>query len=205
MGKKDPRVDAYIERSQDFAKPILKHMRKLVHKGCPDVVETIKWGAPFFEYEGVLACMASFKQHATFGFWKGALIEGIEKVKGAEVKEAMGQFGRITSVKELPSEKAFVDLVKKAVKLNVEGVKHPTRAKTGKPKEDIPAPDYFLKALRRNKDAQKTFESFSPSHKREYLEWIIEAKTEATREKRIEQAIEWMSEGKSKNWKYMRK
>lgn len=196
MGKKDPRVDAYIARSADFAKPILRHLRSLVHKGCPDVEETMKWSAPFFDYEGrILASMAAFKEHCAFGFWKGSLI-----VPGK--KDAMGQFGRITKLSDLPGDKVMIGYVREAARLNEEGVNTPRPVKH--PKKEIPMPADLTAALKKNARARATFDAFSPSHKRDYLEWIIEAKAEETRKKRLETAVEWMAEGKPRNWKYMR-
>ena len=199
MGTRDPRVDAYIARSADFARPILEHLRETVHAACPDVEETMKWSMPSFMYHGILCGMASFKQHCTFGFWKGSLILGED---GGKSLEAMGSFGRLTSVKDLPSKRELTGYIKRAMALNEQGVK------AGKPKREPKpapvAPDYFLAALKKNRKARATFEAFSPSHQREYLEWIVEAKTDATREKRLAQALEWMAEGKSRNWKYER-
>jgi uncharacterized protein YdeI (YjbR/CyaY-like superfamily) len=198
--KKDKRIDAYIEKAQPFARPILKQIRKIVHKGCPEVEETIKWGMPSFEYKGLLCGMAAFKQHAVFGFWKAALMKDA-KMLLAENANAMGQFGKMTSVKNLPPEKKFLSLVKEAMKLNEAGVKLPPkpRLKEAKP---LAVPSYFKRALASNKKAQNVFEAFSPSKKKDYIEWITEAKTEETREKRMETALEWLAEGKSRNWKY---
>jgi uncharacterized protein YdeI (YjbR/CyaY-like superfamily) len=194
MGKKNPRTDAYIAKSADFAKPILKHLRQLVHKGCPEVEETIKWSMPHFDYKGPLAGMAAFKAHCAFGFWKGSLI-----VPGS--KEAMGQFGCITKLSDLPPDKVLIGYVQKAARLNEEGVKVPRPLKHEK--KDIPMPADLAAALKKNAKARATFEIFRPSHKREYLEWITEAKAEATRKKRLATAIEWMAEGKPRHWKYM--
>ena len=204
MGKKDPRVDAYIKNSADFAKPILIHLRKLVHSACPDCEETMKWSFPHFDYKGMLCSMASFKQHCAFGFWKGALVFGSTEAAKAKNEAAMGHFGRITSLGDLPSDKSITALIKKAVKLNDDGVKLPAKAKP-KTTKPVVVPDYLLAALRRDKAALAAFNDFSASHKREYVEWIVEAKSEATRERRIEQAIEWIREGKSRNWKYEKK
>lgn len=200
MGKKDKRIDAYISKSADFAKPILKHLRELVHKACPEVEETIKWSFACFDYKGILCSMAAFKQHCSFGFWKAALLNDPKKYLTAE--NAMGHLGKITSLKDLPSDKILIDFIKQAVKLNDEGVKLPSKPKTNAKKELI-VPDYFQKILSKNKKALQIFENFSYSHKKEYIEWITEAKTEETRIKRMNQAIEWMVEGKSRNWKYM--
>ena len=200
MGKKDPRVDAYIATSADFAQPILKHMREQMHRHCPEVEETIKWGFPHFDYQGILAGMAAFKAHCALGFWKGALLT-IDKNSAA----AMGQFGRITSVKDLPGERELARLIKAAMVLNEEGIKSPARAKPKTEKQELLVPDYLKSALKKNEPALATFEGFSYSNQKEYVEWITEAKTEITRGKRLAQALEWMAEGKVRNWKYLRK
>jgi uncharacterized protein YdeI (YjbR/CyaY-like superfamily) len=196
MGKRDPRIDGYIAKSPDFARPILKHLRDVVHEGCPGVEETVKWSMPHFDYHGgPLAGMAAFKAHCAFGFWKGSLI-----VPGSS--DAMGQFGRITALSDLPSDKVLIGYVRKAARLNEEGVKAPRPVKHAK--KDIPMPPDLAAALKKNAKARKTYEAFRPSHQREYLEWITEAKTEDTRKKRLETAIGWMAEGKPRNWKYMK-
>lgn len=200
MGKKDPRVDAYIGKSADFARPILTHLRKLVHDACPDVEETMKWSFPHFEHEGVLCSMASFKAHCAFGFWKGALVLDAAENRGAE---AMGQFGRIQRLSDLPADAAIKRWVKKAAKLNEDGVKSSRPKRSARPRE-VAVPADLMAELRKNKRALATFDSFSPSHKREYVEWITEAKTDATRRRRLDTAVEWMSEGKARNWKYVR-
>jgi len=200
MGTRDPRVDAYIARSADFAKPILTHLREVVHAACPDVEETIKWSFPNFTYRGMLCSMASFKQHCSFGFWKGALVVGTPGGDG-DGERAMGQFGRITALSDLPSKKVLTGYIKEAMRLNEAGVKSPTRSEP-KAKKELPVPDDLTKALRKNKKALATFENFSPSHRREYIEWITEAKGEDTRNRRLATAVEWMAEGKPRNWKY---
>jgi uncharacterized protein YdeI (YjbR/CyaY-like superfamily) len=198
MGTRDPRVDAYIAKSADFAKPILTYIRETVHAACPDVVETTKWSMPFFDYGGPLANMSAFKEHAAFGFWKGALVVG----RGSgDDERAMGQFGRLTSVKDLPPKKELVALIKKAAKLNEEGVKV---EKKKAPRAELPIPAELTAALAKHKKARANFEAFPPSHKREYNEWIGEAKREETRAARVAQAIEWIAEGKSRHWKYQR-
>jgi hypothetical protein len=201
MGKKDERVDAYIERAQPFARPILRHLRKIVHEGCPEVEETMKWSFPHFMYKGMLCSMAAFKQHCAFGFWKGSLIEGAPGLG----REAMGQFGRIAALDDLPDARKLVKLVRQAATLNDEGVKAPKVRKPELPRRPVPRPPAaFLAALRKNEKALATYQAFSPSHKREYVEWIVEAKSDATREHRMMTAIEWMAEGKARNWKYER-
>lgn len=199
----DRRVDEYISRSGDFAKPILIHLRQLVHKACPDVQETIKWGFPHFDYKGPMCHMASFKKHCVFGFWKAALMKDKSLIETAKSESAMGHLGKLTSLKDLPSDKVLTANIKDAMKLNDAGAKITSANKTSVKKE-IKAPDDFLTVLKKNKKAYAAFEGFSPSHKREYVEWIIEAKREETRKSRIKQAIEWMTEGKPKNWKYIK-
>jgi uncharacterized protein YdeI (YjbR/CyaY-like superfamily) len=199
MGSRDKRIDAYIAKAEGFAKPILDHLREVVHAACPDVEETMKWSFPHFQYKGMLCSMAAFKEHCAFGFWKGSLIVA---QGGGEAEKAMGQFGRITNLSDLPSKKILGGYIKEAMRLNDEGIKSPARTKPKEPRELV-VPDDLAVALRTNKAAQTTFEKFSPSNKREYVDWITEAKTEATRARRLEQAIEWMGEGKPRNWKYM--
>jgi uncharacterized protein YdeI (YjbR/CyaY-like superfamily) len=194
MGAKDPRVDAYIAKAGGFAKPILTYLREIVHKGCPDVVETMKWSSPFFMHNGILCNMAAFKQHCTFGFWRGR--EVLEKRS-----EAMGQFGRITSLKDLPSEKALICYVKKAALLSESGVKL-EKSPQRKPRVELATPPELKNALKKNKKAEETFKNFNPSHRREYIDWITEAKREETRAKRVEQTVEWLAEGKRRHWKY---
>ena len=199
MGKRDPRVDAYIQKSPDFAKPILTHIRTVLHEAVPDVEETMKWSAPFFDYKGVLAGMAAFKQHCGLNLWKGSLIVGDDGKR-----DSAGQFGALKSVADLPPKKVLAGYFKQAAKLNEEGIKAPGRdTKVKKPEAKVP-PD-LATAMKKNRKAQSAFDAFSPSHRREYIEWITEAKTDATREKRLTQAIEWISEGKSRNWKYERR
>ena len=200
MGIRDPRIDAYIAKQKDFAKPILSHLRDVVHAACPDVEETLKWGAPFFVYRGGMMCsMAAFNEHAVFGFWKASLIEGLGP-NSANGGEAAGNMGRITSVKDLPSRKILTAFIKAAMKLNDEGtvVSRPKSA----PKPDVAVPPQLARALAKHKLANAAFERLSSSHRREYMDWIIEAKREATKTKRVAQAIEWIVEGKSRNWKY---
>ena len=198
MGTNDPRIDAYIAKSADFAKPVLTQLRNRVHANCPSAKETIKWGMPFFEYgDGILCNMAAFKAHCAFGFWLGDLLK-----IDAKSEQAMGQFGRITSLKDLPTDKAFGTLIKEAMKLHDAGAKVPARAKPATDRKELAVPPEFLAAVKKNKKALKTFEGFPYSKQKEYVEWFSEAKTAATRGKRLLQAIEWMAEGKSRHWKY---
>ena len=204
MAQKDPRIDAYIANAADFAKPILKRLRKVVHRGCPEVVETLKWSHPAFEHHGILCGMAAFKNHCTFGFWKSSLLAKQHPELADDADSAMGQFGRITSLAELPDEATLVGYVREAAALNEQGVKVPPRAKP-KEKRELEIPDDFLSAVRKNPQALATFEGFSPSNKKEYVEWVTEAKSEETRRRRLDTAVEWMAEGKVRNWKYVKK
>ena len=201
MGTRDKRIDAYIARSAGFAQPILSYLREVVHESCPEVEETMKWSFPHFMYKGILCSMASFKGHCAFGFWKGSLV-----MDGAEGKsiEAMGQFGRITALQELPPKSTLLAYVKKARQLNDEGVKVLQKARPRGEKKDLVVPDYFLAAVKKNRKALATFEGFPYSHKKEYVQWVTEAKTDETRHRRLETSVEWLSQGKSRNWKYER-
>jgi len=195
MPKRDPRIDAYIANAPEFARPILEHVRALIHRHCPDVEETIKWRMPSFEYHGLLCGVAAFKQHCAFGFWKQKLVVG-----EASEDDAMGQFGRIRTLKDLPPDKQLAGYIKKAMQLNESGASTP-RVRKARP---APAtPDDLAAALKKNKKAAATYAAFSPSCQREYVDWIVEAKREETRAKRVATAVEWMAEGKQRNWKYM--
>ena len=201
MGKRDPRIDDYIARSAKFAQPILRHIRKLVHDACPEVEETMKWSSPHFDYHGIMMGMAAFKQHCAIGFWKGELILG----KAAGSEGGMGHFGKVTSLADLPSDKELAGYIQKAAQLNREGIKMPRAViqRKDKPRPPLTIPGYFTTALNKDKKAATTFENLSYSQKKEYLEWIMEAKREETRDKRLKTAISWLAEGKLRNWKYM--
>lgn len=201
MGTRDKRIDAYIAKSAEFAKPILRELREIVHEGCPDVEETMKWSMPFFMYKGMLCNMASFKQHCAFGFWKGSLILNGKQSKSVE---AMGQFGRITSAKDLPPRKVIVGYVKKARQLNDDDVKVPSRMKRSTEKKELVVPDYFTAALKKNKKALTTFEAFPYNKRKDYVQWVTEAKSDETRDRRLKTSLEWLADGKSRNWKYER-
>jgi hypothetical protein len=190
--RKDPRIDAYIAKSPDFAQPILRKLRAAVHEGCPDAVETIKWGSPHFEHHGMLCGMAAFKAHCAFGFWNRAL-----KIPGK--KGAMGQFGSLHTVADLPPDRELVGWVREAARLNATGEK---LAPIRRPKKPLPVPKSLTAALAKKPKAQKQFTAFSPSQKREYSEWILEAKTDATREKRLKTSVAWIGDGKTRMWKY---
>ena len=201
---KDPRVDAYIKNAAPFARPILTHLRKVVHDACPEIQETLKWGMPSFTLDGIVCGMAAFKAHATFGFWnEKAVSKALGTTVGGKSSDAMGQFGRITKVSDLPSVTTLKRMVKTAAELDKKGALKMTRAKKA-PRAALPVPPDLAAALKlkKNANARAHFESFSPSHRREYVEWIVEAKREETRAKRVAQTIEWLAEGKHRNWKY---
>jgi uncharacterized protein YdeI (YjbR/CyaY-like superfamily) len=202
MGRKDPRVDAYIALAAPFAQPILKHLRKVVHAGCPDVEETIKWRMPHFDYKGMFIGMAAFKQHCSFGFWREA--ELALGGTGTD-SENMGQFGRITSLGDLPDEKTLIGYVRKAVEIKDAGVKKPTERKPRGKLSPLKVPDDLAAALQKNKKARQTFDKFSYSHRKEYVEWINGAKREETRQRRLATALAQLAEGKTQNWRYERK
>ena len=200
MGTRDKRVDAYIAKSAEFAQPILRELREIVHEGCPEVEEAIKWRFPAFMYKGILCGMAAFKQHCAFGFWKGSLI-----IPGEENNvNAMGQFGRVTSMKDLPPRRVLLAYVKKAKQLNDEGIKSPARSKPRGEKKELAVPAYFTAALKKNKKALAVFDGFPYSKRKDYVEWLTEAKTDETRKRRLQTSVEWLARGKSRNWKYER-
>jgi uncharacterized protein YdeI (YjbR/CyaY-like superfamily) len=203
MATFDKRVDAYIVKAEPFAQPILEHLRELVHKACPQVEETVKWSFPHFEYKGLLCSMASFKKHCSFGFWKGAIMKDPKGILSIVGRTSMGNFDRITSLSDVPSEKIMLDYIKQAVRLNEDDVKLPPKKVVKS--ASVKLPDYFTQVLNKNKKAFAVFEAFSNSNRKEYIQWITDAKSEGTRAKRMEQAIEWLSEGKTRNWKYERK
>jgi uncharacterized protein YdeI (YjbR/CyaY-like superfamily) len=194
----NPKVDAYLARTQPFAHPIMTHLRDLVHQACPDVEETIKWSRPFFEYRGTILChMSAFKEHCNFGFWGEEM--------GAVLRDA-GALSRITSVADLPGDKKMLGWIRQAAAL-VDSGQHtsPIAARSklvNAPKPDLETPAEFGAALKKNKKATAVFAAFSPSCKREYIEWIAEAKRPETRDQRIATALEWIAEGKQRNWKY---
>ena len=195
---RDPRIDAYIERAAPFAQPILQHVRGLVHEACPAVEETIKWGMPTFVHAGAILCgMAAFKQHASFGFWKHALVVG-----EGEPRDGMGSYGKLVSLDDLPPKRTLLAHLRKAVALNVAGVKSPARKSAPKPPPETPAE--LAAALAQAPAAKAAFDAFPPGCRREYIEWIAGAKRPETRARRVAEAVAWIAEGKRRNWKYER-
>jgi uncharacterized protein YdeI (YjbR/CyaY-like superfamily) len=198
----DNRVDLYIIKSAPFAQPLLEYIREVVHEASPLITETIKWGFPFFEYKGAICQVAAFKQHCAFGFWKVRLLNDPQQVLKLEDGKA-GNFGPLKSIEDLPPRQVLTDFVLQAIALNEKGEKNVAK----KPPVDKGAliiPGYFIDFLSAHPQAKEVFGQFSPSQKREYTEWIDDAKTAATRQKRMETAVEWISEGKTRNWKYQR-
>jgi uncharacterized protein YdeI (YjbR/CyaY-like superfamily) len=202
MEQYDSRVDAYIARSAPFAKPVLVYIRQVVHEASPLITETIKWGCPFYDYKGPVCQMAAFKQHCAFGFWKASrLNDPHKKLKIGD--QTAGSFSRLVSIDDLPSKEILTDFVLQAIARNESGIKV-ARKKPGTEKKELVIPEYFIMFLSASPKAREEFEKFSYSHKKEYAAWIVDAKSDATRQKRMETALEWISEGKSRNWKYDR-
>ncbi|HEX5068967.1 MAG TPA: YdeI/OmpD-associated family protein [Vicinamibacterales bacterium] len=198
MSTRDPRIDAYIANARADAQPLLKEIRAAVHAGCPDVSETLKWRTPTFEHKGIMLGMAAFKSYTTMGFWKSKLMR--QRLSASDQK-ALEQAGQVKVGEALPPRPALVRLVKVAAALNEEGVVQP---RVMRKKAPLKTPAYLTAALRKNPVALARFTAFPPSHRREYIEWIVDAKQEATRERRMAQAIEWIADGKARNWKYER-
>ena len=197
---KNPKVDAYIEKAAPAMQPILRHLRSLIHKADPKIEEEIKWGFPFFVHQGMVCGLSSFKEHCGLGFWRGSeFLKDDPIVQKAE--EGAGSFGKIRSLKDLPSDATLLKYIKTAVALNESGVPKPAKPK--KAPRPVVVPPALKAALSKNAKAKAFFEDGSPSFKREYCEWISEAKTDETRTRRIETTLQWLSEGKARNWKYM--
>ena len=200
----DPRVDAYIERAAPFAQPVLSHLRKLMHQACPHIAETIKWSMPFFVQQGIIISnMASFKQHCAFGFWGPEMRKVLAK-DGRKSSDAMGTLGRITGLDALPTDRVLLAYMSQAAGLVESGQRTKSLARPKKSaKKPVRVPQEFAAALKKNKLATKVFSDFSASCKREYALWIAEARRPETKAKRVKQAVEWIAQGKQRNWKYM--
>ena len=203
MPKRDPKIDAYIEKAQPFAQPILNYIRDTVHEFCPDAGEAMKWSFPHFIYKGKNLCsMASFKQHCAFGFWLESEMKTMKELTKDREKISMFTLGKITKVEDLPAKPQLKNCIREAMELTDMGV---TIKKASPNSTEVEVPDYFSEALHHNSKAKDNFEKASPSFRKEYVMWITEAKTEATRNKRMADAIEWISEGKGRHWKYAKK
>jgi len=199
----DPRVDMYIEKAAQFARPVLTHLRNLVHQACPRATESVKWGMPFFLQQGIVLChMAAFKQHCAFGFW-GPEMKKVLATSGLVSGKAMGSLGRITGLRDLPADRLLLRYMCQAAEFVESGQRIKSidrKPKVAKPHVRVPLE--LSAALKKNKLATKAFESFSPSCRREYVEWISAAKRPETKDRRVAQAVEWIAQGKSRNWKY---
>lgn len=203
MEKYSAQVDEYIEKSPDFAKPILHYLREMIHETCPDAEEAIKWKFPAFMYKGKILCsITAFKQYCSLGFWLHQEMKTISELETAAEKSNMFSLGKITKMEDLPSKTLLKKAIKEAMELTDMGV---TMKKAAPSKTETQIPDYFQTALNANEKALQVFQKASPSFRKEYINWITDAKTETTRHKRMEQALEWISEGKGRNWKYERK
>lgn len=203
MGKYSPQVDEYIEKSPDFAKPILNYLRETAHEFCPDAEEAIKWKFPTFMYKGKILCsIVSFKQYCSMGFWLHSEMKTLKNLETDVEKTNMFSLGKITKLENLPTKPQLKKIILEAMELTDMGI---TMKRAAPSKIEITVPDEFQNALNENKNALDVFKKSSPSFRKEYINWITEAKTETTRNKRMEQALEWISEGKGRNWKYERK
>jgi uncharacterized protein YdeI (YjbR/CyaY-like superfamily) len=197
----NPAIDEYINKSEEIARPILNHLREVIHKACPEVIETIKWSFPNFEYRGQILCsMASFKKHCSFGFWLGAEMEDPDNILNKVGNTNMGNFGKITSIDSLPEDKIIVKYIHEAMKLSEIGTKKKTS--TTRDKKSLIVPEYIIEFIEKYPKAKDVFNNFSNSCKKEYVQWIEEAKQVSTKLKRLEKAVSMMEEGKEFNWQY---
>jgi hypothetical protein len=217
MGTKNADVTAYITRAQPFARPILTKIRALFHRASPLIEEKLKWGMPSFEHNGIVGMMAGFKQHARWGLWKSKQLDDPRDAVAGGSSSTMGM-NKVTSLADLPGDDVIIDLIKQAVALNARGGVKRSAPRTGgaaanatasrakvKPRPAPKPPADLAAALKKNAKAATTFKNFSPSHRREYIEWITEARQPETRQRRLAQTIEWLAEGKPRNWKYMKR
>lgn len=199
---KNHQIDQYIAASEEFARPVLNHLRDLVHQACPEAEEKLKWGFPHFDYKGVYVSMAAFREHCAFSFWKAKVMADPHGLLGEKEEKAMGHFGRIRSLKDLPDDKILLEYLAEAKKLNDLGIKVVSKKPTEQEKKEMVVPEDLLAALEKNSQAFDIFEKFPYSHRKEYIMWVNEAKTAETRNKRIQTTVEWTAEGKGRNWKY---
>jgi uncharacterized protein YdeI (YjbR/CyaY-like superfamily) len=199
----NPKVTEYIEAAEDFAKPILNHLRQLIHKHCPEVVESIKWSIPHFDYKGDFMCvLAAAKNHCSLTFIKSEFMSDPRFAGGKKVKAGQRFLSKITSMADLPSDKELAGFIKEAKELNDKGVKLKETAKAAPSSKPVETPGYFVEALAKNPAAKKVFDGQSASFRKNYITWLESAKTDATRQQRIAEALEWIAEGKGRFWKY---
>ncbi len=195
-------VDAYIARAPQFARAVIEHFRDIVHETCPEVEEGMKWGRPAFLREGrLMALVGAFQAHCAVAFWHPEM-NRILKEEGRLGEEGMGSLGKVRGVKDLPAKKDLARYLREAWRLAAEAPAGAARRKGTAPKKPIEAPEDFAAALEKNAAAKRAFGSFAPGQQREYIEWILEAKRDETRRKRIATAVEWLAEGKRRNWRY---
>lgn len=204
MAHLDERIDDYIDESREYARPILAYLRQLVHAACPEVTETMKWGFPHFDYKGMYASMAAFKEHCSFGFWKGSLLDDPRGLLTLSGDSGMASFGKVRKIADLPSDDVLLEFLIQAMDLNERGVNVPRPVKE-KVLETMPLPPELERGLTSSPRAAATFRSLSHSGRNDYIRWINDAKTAPTREKRLLTTVEWLEEGKSANWKYQKK
>lgn len=197
-----PEVDTYIDEAAEFARPILRRLRRLFHRACPDIQETIKWSSPFFEHQGIVGNMSAFKSHVSYGFWKAGLMSDPEGILDQAGNSEMAVL-KARTVADLPTDEILIRYIEEAVRLNEMGIKVP-RPKPYRSRKELEIPGDFMAAVGRSKRALATFEGFSYSNRKDYVEWVTEAKRQATREKRLATAVEWLAEGRPRNWKYMK-
>lgn len=204
MNNLNKKVDDYIAKSEPFAKPILEHLRAIIHETCPDVGEDIKWGTPHYSYKGDHLCMlGSFKNHCSFSIYKAEFLKDEKIAASVKAGKKFGYMDKVKSVSELPSTETLISLIKEAMSINEQGIKKVIPV-SDKPKT-LETPDYLLDALAANEKAKAVWESKSDAFRKDYLVWIIDAKTDATRQKRIEQSLEWLADGKGRFWQYEKK
>jgi len=198
----EPEVDAYAEGVEAFAKPILAHLRGLIRATCPEVVETLKWGIPHFDYRGEMMCIfAAYRSHCAFSFWKSALMSDPRLKASIDLPASKRFMGKLRSLADLPVDAELTAWIREAMLLNEQGAKVAPRKTSAAPKIVV-APPAFVERLAASPSVKAMFESKSASFQKEYNVWIAEAKTEATRDKRINEALAWIAEGKGRFWKY---
>lgn len=202
MSNADPKVDVYSENAEAFARPIMAHLRGLIRAACPDVTETVKWGIPHFDYRGEMMCIfAAYRAHCAFSFWKDSLMSDARLKANADLPAAKRFMGKLTTLADLPSDAELTAWIREAMSLNERGVKLAPRKSTGAPKP-VGVPAAFAERLAANPSVKAVFEGKSASFQKEYNLWIGEAKTDATRDKRIDEALAWIADGKGRFWKY---
>lgn len=200
----NPRVDAYLASSAEFARPIMTHLRELIHRRCPAVVEEIRWGIPHFDYAGDMMCVfAAHRAHCSFTFLKESIMSDPRLQQNPGLPAAKRYMGRLASLENLPRDGELIALIGEAMQLNEQGIKVAPRPP--KPPAQLEIHPEFSQALADNAAAQAIFDKQSPSFRKEYLVWINDAKTEATRSKRIAESLEWIAEGKRRFWKYQKR